>query len=215
MRRLFILLGAVLAAGLPGSAVRAQEAASRWDSVEVLVPSRGLDSIRTDREAYARLRGEADARAGTARLRLAEVEDLLEQIKGEFQSVDGRIKAAKDAKNEPDKTVAEAEKKRLERQRTVLERRRDLRSAEMDEARAESEYAAAAVRALDLEYQLERRRQDGAEPAVRSELEKKTLEAENDMASRAESLAGRRTRIAERRRALSEAQYELIRIRRG
>jgi hypothetical protein len=201
----------VFLAGSPGSADAQPQ---RWDSTEVVLPSRGLDSIRTEREGFARQRGDAEARAGTARLRIAEVEDQLEQIKVALTAADERIKAAKDQKAEADKVVAEAAKKRLERQRTVLERRRDLRTAEMDEARAESDYAEAATKALDIEYQLERRRQDGTDRPLLADLEKRTLEARVGWASKGEGLAGRKARTAERKASLFDAQQELLKATR-
>ncbi len=203
-----------LVAALIGTAVPAAgQTTARWDSTENVLPARTLDTIRAERESYARLRGDADARAGTARLRLAEMEDQVEQIKAALAAVDARIKTAKDGKNEPDKVVAEAEKKRIERQRSVMERRRDLRTAEMEEARAEAEAAVAATRALDLEYQLARRRLDVADAAVLADLEKKTLEARVDWASRDADLAGRRGRVVERRLSLLEAQQALVKNR--
>ena len=210
MRRLGGIFGMMALGALLATPMAAQSSPAIWDSVEVLVPERGIDSIRSDREMFARQRGDADARAGTARLRQAEVEDQLDRLKDEIKAVDDRVNSAKKSKNEADKTVAESQKKQLERQKNVLERRRDLRTAEMEAAQAESELAAAATRALDLEYELARRRQDNATPATLADLTKKTLEAQSDWASRDENHVGKRARVADRRRSLFDAQQELV-----
>lgn len=178
----------------------------RIDTTEVLVVSRGLDSIRADRERIGRFRGEADGRYSNARARLAETETQVELFEKEIDAINEKIKVAKKAKQEAEKTVLDADKKTLERRKTLVERRRDLRRAEVELGQAELDYSEEAIRALDFEQQLERKRQDQADRALLIELERKTLEAKVEQESRRKSLADRRGRVVERQLSVMEAQ---------
>lgn len=184
----------------------AQDAIRAVDSTEILVTARPIDSIRSDRERIGRFRGEADARYGNARSRVAELEIQVELFEKQIDLVSTRIKLAKKEKREADKTVAEVEKKDLERRKGLLEKRLDLRRAEVDLAQAETAYAEAATRALDFEHQLERKRVEMAERGFLLELERKTLESKLDQENSRRSLVDRRARLVERQLALMQAQ---------
>lgn len=179
------------------------------DAPEALVISRALDSIRADREHASRSRGESDGRAATAEARLAEATLQVELIKKDLAALEERLKAAKKAKREADKTVLESDKKDLERRRDLWERRRDLREAEFELFRSEVEYADAAMKALDFEQQLERRRLDAGDGRLLEELERKTLESRLEQANRRRAADERRTRIVERQLELQRAQLAL------
>jgi multidrug resistance efflux pump len=184
----------------------AQPSPRQIDTTEIQVVSRLLDSVRSEREQVGRLRGEADARYSVGRARVAESETQVAILRKELESVDRRIKTAKQAKREADKTVAEFAKKDLERRKQLLERRLDLRRAETDQAQAEMDYADATARALDFEQQLERRRLDQADRGLLVELERKTLEARLEQENRRKTLADRRGQLVQRQLAVMEAQ---------
>ena len=194
-----VLLGAV-------SVAAAQDALRPVDTTEVFVVSRSVDSIRADRERIGRFRGEADARFSIGRSRLAETEIQVELLKKEIEVLSAKIKSAKKEKREADKTVAEAEKKELERRKSLVERRRDLRQAEVELAEAELAYSEAAVRALDFEHQLERKRFDLGDRRLLLELERKTLEAKLEQETSRKTLVDRRGRLVERQLGLMQAQ---------
>ena len=167
-------------------AARAAVAQGRLsDAPDPLVVSRALDSIRADREAASRLRGESDGRAATAEARLAEATVQVELLKKDLTALDAQLKTAKKDKREADKTVLESDKKDLERRRELWERRRDLRQAEMEYFRSEVAGADAAMKAFDFEQQLERRRLEAGDPRLLDELERKTLESRLDQIGRA------------------------------
>lgn len=195
-----------------GGGVAAQQGVP-WDQVDEIIVRRSLDLIQVDREDYARRKDGADASAGSTRLRVAELDDRLDQMKAAISAADQKVKAARDTKQEAEKVVAESEKKRLERQRSVVEKRRELWDARYEEARAEAEHADRESRAFELEYGLERLRQDGSTATALADLEKKALEARVAAARARESATGRGVRVAERRLSLFEAQQQLLRER--
>lgn len=203
--RSVILAVAAAGAGLTVP-VAAQDVLRPVDSTEVLVASRPIDSIRSDRERIERFRGEAEARHGTARSRLAEVEIQVELFKKEIDAISARIKSAKKGKREADKTVAEADKKDLERRKNLMERRRDLRQAEVELAQAEIDYAETATKALDYEHQLERKRAEQADRGLLVELERRTLESKLEQENARRSLVDRRARVVDRQISLMQAQ---------
>lgn len=188
------------------SAVAAQDVLRPADTTEVFIVSRSVDSIRADRERIGRFRGEADARFSIGRSRLAETEIQVELLKKEIEVLSAKIKTAKTEKREADKTVAEAEKKEFERRKNLVERRRDLRQAEVELAEAELVYSDAAVRALDFEHQLERKRFDFGDRGLLLELERKTLEAKLNQETSRKTLVDRRGRLVERQLGLLQAQ---------
>ncbi len=179
------------------------------DAPDPLVISRALDSIRADREGASRLRGESDGRGATAEARLAEATVQVELLKKDVTALDVQLKAAKKEKREADKTVLESDKKDLERRRELWERRRDLREAEMEYFRSEVAGADAAIKALDFEQQLERRRLEAGDARLLDELERKTLENRLDLENRRRDAADRRVRVVERQLAVQRAQIAL------
>jgi hypothetical protein len=143
---------------------------------------------------------------------------MIEVKKQEISTIDARIKLADKSKQETDKITLTAEKKVNERQKTFLERREALHAAEIEEAKASKKLADQSTKALELELQLAQRRQARARaPAgdptallsmdqVIRDLEKKTLEAQRDVAQAEKDHAGKHEDIAKRRLELYQAQ---------
>ncbi len=143
---------------------------------------------------------------------------MTEVKKQEISTINARIKLADKSKQETDKITLTAEKKVAERQKAFLEKREALHAAEIEEAKAGKKLADATVRALELELQLQQRRQTRiqnttADPTtvlrqdeVIRELERKTLESQQQQAAAQKDLAARDEDIAKRRLELYQAQ---------
>jgi hypothetical protein len=143
---------------------------------------------------------------------------MAEVKKQEASTVNARIKLADKQKQEADKASLEAEKTVTERQKQFLDRREALHGAELDQGKAAKRLAQADQKALEMELQLAGRRAGRAQVAgtdatatlrldeVIRELERKTLEAQQQRAEAAKDLASRDQDIARRRLDLYRAQ---------
>ncbi|MGH7499251.1 MAG: hypothetical protein ACREL3_10425 [Gemmatimonadales bacterium] len=211
------------AAPAPSAAAAAVPAASPQTVAQALgfidiIPAREPERIQrlldlaksNAREADANLTAASDARVRT--------KAMIDVKKQEISTVDARIKLADKSKQETDKITLNAEKKVAERQKEFLERREALHAAEIEEAKAGKKLGDATVRALELELQLQQRRQSkqqapNADPTttlktdeVIRELERKTLEAQRQQAQAQKDLAAKDEDIAKRRLDLYQAQ---------
>lgn len=215
---------AILLLGAGSSEARAQNAPAALgpDSFLVAVPIRDTSDIQREIGAAAQARTQADndrARAEglkqSARARIA-------RKKGEINAIDSRTKVAKNEKRSADLIALEADKKAAEREKDLIERRESLRDADIELAKKRGELADARRQALELELQLAVRRIDreragspggpgGARAEqVLSDIEMRTLEAQQKEAEKSKEVADRQKRIIERRRQILEAQRKLI-----
>jgi hypothetical protein len=183
-----------------------------------VLPVRSTERIRNELET-ARFSGrEADARLTEATTQREQTKAMVQVKKQEVSTVAARIKLAEKQKQDSEKATLEAEKKVNERQQQFLERREALHGSEIDQAKAARKLSQAQRNALEVELQLAERREErsrvaAVDPAatVRSdaiirELERKTLEAQQQRAEAARDLAGKDQDIARRRLELYRAQ---------
>jgi len=183
-----------------------------------VIPSRDVNAIQRQLDLARSNAREADANLAAATEMRARTKGMIEVKKQEISTIDARIKLADKSKQETDKITLTAEKKVNERQKTFLERREALHAAEIEEAKASKKLADQSTKALELELQLAQRRQARARaPAgdptallsmdqVIRDLEKKTLEAQRDVAQAEKDHAGKHEDIAKRRLELYQAQ---------
>jgi chromosome segregation ATPase len=198
------------------AAARADRAAS-LGFINVL-PVRSTERIRNELEAARFAEREADARLSEAGTQREQTKAMVQVKKQEVSTASARIKLAEKQKQESEKATLEAEKKVNQRQQQFLERREALHGAEIDQAKAAKKLSQAQRNALEVELQLAQRREErvrvaAADPAATDrndaiirELERKTLEAQQQRADAARDLADRDQDIAKRRLELYRAQ---------
>ncbi len=183
-----------------------------------IIPVRSPDRIQRQLDIAKTNLREADANVAAATEAKTRTKGMIEVKKQEISTIDARIKLADKSKQETDKITLEAEKKVNERQKAFLERRGALHATEVDEAKAAKKLAEASTKALELEQQLAQRRASRsqgptADPTtvlkqdeVIRELERKTLEAQQQQAQAQKDLAARDEDIVKRRLDLYQAQ---------
>jgi hypothetical protein len=214
-----LLLGAL--AVLLAATARAQVApAIGPDSFLVVVPVRDTLEIQRDlgsalqAKTQAQLdKSRAESLRGSARVRITRKE-------GEINTIKQRIKAANNEKRTTDAAALEADRKAAEQDRDLLERREALRDAEIELQEKMEQLADARRKALELELQLTVRRlaqeragpeavQDALAKKLVDDLEKQTLEAQQDEVSKSREVADRRGLIIRRRMEILEAQRSI------
>jgi hypothetical protein len=212
----------VLLAATSSSTARAQVAPALGpDSFLVVVPVR--DTVEIQRDVGSALqartqaeldRSRAESLRGSARVRITRKE-------GEINTIKQRIKAANDEKRSTDAAALEADRKAAEQDLNLLRRREALRDAEIELEKKKGELADARRKALELELQLTIRRlaqdraggPDSSEDALTrklvGDLEKQTLEAQQDEVAKSKEVADRRALIIKRRLEILEAQHRI------
>jgi len=214
-----VVLGALTV--LLAATVRAQAAPALGpDSFLVVVPVR--DTLEIQRDLGSALQAKTQAQLdksraenlrGSARVRIT-------RKQGEINTIKQRIKAANNEKRTTDAAALEADRKAAEQDRDLLERREALRDAEIELQEKMEELADARRKALELELQLTVRRlaQDRAGPEAAQDaltkklvddLEKQTLDAQQDEVSKSREVADRRGLIIKRRMEILEAQRSI------
>ena len=205
------------AAAAAPAAAPAQTVAQALGFIDV-IPTRSPDRIQRQLEIAKANAREADVNIAASTEAKTRTKGMVEVKKQEISTIDARIKLADKSKQETDKITLQAEKKVNERQKEFLERRGALHSTEVDEAKAAKKLAEATTKALELEQQLAQRRASRvqgptADPTtvlkqdeVIRELERKTLEAQQQQAQAQKDLAAKDEDIAKRRLELYQAQ---------
>lgn len=163
--------------------------------------------IRGERDRLRELAESADADLVAAKRSLAEARGAIEIKKKDIAALDARIKAAKQARDEPARAAAEGERKRQEAVRGYFEHLQESRDAAIDESQARGDYARAALGACDWELKLAGRSglaaNDG-DPAL-FKLEQQYLDAVKGSARAGERFAARAQTDAERKLRLYRA----------
>ena len=111
-------------------------------------------AIRADHEQMAALATAADMDQLESKKRQVEAKSTVEIKKREIDTINARVKAAKQVKDEPTRAAFDAERKRQESMRDFFQHAENVTEAAIDEAQARGEYARAAMRADELELQL-------------------------------------------------------------
>jgi hypothetical protein len=192
-----------------------------FDSFLLLVAPRDTATIKKSLKAAV----EAEALAGTRReqaetMRLGALARI-EAKKVEIGRLKERIGAAKKENREADRLGMEAERKASEREIELLKGREELRRAEIDFEIRRGDLAALTAKSLQLELQLATRRAGrlrtpvgGAGGAsldrVIGELEKQTLEAQQDQAASSIDVARTEMVVLNRRLELLDAQQRVL-----
>jgi hypothetical protein len=202
---------------------RAQEVQALGpDSFLVAVPIR--DTLEIQRELGSSIqaktqatndRARAESLRNSARARITRKE-------GEIDAIRNRTKTAKSEKRSAAVVALEAERKAAERLKDLIARRESLREAEIELEKKNAELADVRRQALELELQLAVRRLDqerAGNPAVPGDartrqvlgdLEKRTLELQQQEVEKSKEVADRRKEIIKRRLEILEAQRKFI-----
>jgi hypothetical protein len=219
-----ILSGFTILLGTGTSEARAQAAPTALgpDSFLVVVPIRDTIAIRRDLAATAQAKDLANTdRAWGESLRQSAKARILRK-KSEIDALQARENTAKKQKASADLIAIQADKKAAEREKDLIERRESLREAEVELAKKRIELSDARRAALELELQLALRRLDreragrpsgpaGARAEqVLSDIERRTLEAEQKEADRNKDVADRQKQIVQRRIDIFDSQRKLV-----
>ncbi len=192
------------------------------DSFLVAVPIRDTSEIQREIGAAA----QAKAQAGSDRARAENLKQSavarIARKNAEIKAIQAREKTAKDEKRSADLVAIQADKKAAEQEKRLIERRQSLREADIELAKKQSELADARRQALELELQLAVRRLDheragtpgGPQGAraeqVLSDLEKRTLEVQQQEVDKSKEVADRQKKIIQQRLQILQAQRKLI-----
>jgi hypothetical protein len=214
----------VLLAGAGSSPVHPQNppAALGPDSFLVAVPIRGTSDIQREIGAAAQAKTRADNDRVRAEGLKQSAKARIARKNAEIETIKTREKAAKNERRSADLMAIQADKKAAEREKDLIERRESLREADIELAKKRGELADARRQALELELQLSLRRLEyehagspggpaGARAEqVLSDIEKRTLEAQQREVEKSKEVADRQKDIIQRRLQILEAQRKLI-----
>lgn len=168
--------------------------------------------IRSERDQMALIYNAADNELLEAKKKQIEAKGTVEIKKREIDTMNARIKAAKQAKDEPTRSAFDGERKRQESMRDYFTHAVDAWDAAVDEAQARSEYGHAALHSLDLELQLVGKggvATFDADPGV-FKLEQDYFDACRQRGAAEEKVANRAQTLADRRMKLYKAWADYL-----
>jgi len=231
MTRCSVLLALVLLAA-PGVLTAQKTAAARkatpqatattsFDSFLLLVAPRDTVTIRKSLRAATEAEALAETRREQAETMRLGALAKMEAKKVEIGRIKERVSAAKRENRDADRLGLEAERKAAEREIELLKGREELRTAEIEFEIRRADLAALTAKSLQLELQLATRRAGrlrtpvgGAGGAsldrVIGELEKQTLEAQQEQAASSIEVAKTEMTVIDRRLELLEAQQRVL-----
>ena len=210
-----------LLAATGSSTARAQVAPPLGpDSFLVVVPIRDTLEIQRDLGSALQAKTQAELDKSRAESLRSSARVRITRKEGELNTIKQRLKAANTEKRTTDAAALEADRKAAEEDLRLLERREALRDAEIDLEKKREEWAEARRKALELELQLTVRRlaQDRAgnpdttdvlTRKLLGDLEKRTLEAQQDEVDQSKGVADRQQVIIKRRLEILEAQQSI------
>ncbi len=111
-------------------------------------------TIRAEYDQMNAAAAAADADLLDAKKRLVEAKSTVEIKKKEIETLNARVKAAKQTKDDATRSAFESERKRQESMRDYFEHAQNVAEAAIDEAQARGEWARAAMRADQAELAL-------------------------------------------------------------
>lgn len=146
----------------------------------------------------------ADARLTSASERRSRGETLAQQRRAQLREIEAKLKQADKEKRKADKSLLEAEKRTVERQQRWADQLKAVDAAEFEAAMEERRTAVAERQALEVELQLaqkraERKSSGSGSDVVLRELERQTLEAQEDYRKHEHELARREEDTAKAR----------------
>ena len=219
---LVVLLAHLALTGSAPAQARGGAVALGPDSFLVVVPIRDTADLQRELGAALQSKIQADSdRARAERLRTS-AKARIDRKNSEINAIKNREKVAKDQKRRADVIALEADRKAAEREKDLLQRRESLRESDIELGKKRGELADARRQALELELQLAIRRLEqqrsgntggpaaaGAEQVL-SDLEKRTLEAQQKEVDKTREVADRQKQIIQRRLQIWAAQRKLI-----
>ena len=190
------------------------------DSFMVVVPVRDTLEIQRDLGSALQAKTQAELDKLRAESLRSSARVRITRKEGDINTIKQRIKAANNEKRTTDAAALEADRKAAEQDRDLLERREALRDAEIELQEKMGKLADARRQALELELQLTLRRlaqeragpeaaQDVLAKKLLDDLEKQTLEAQQDEVSSSKEVADRRGLIIKRRLEILQAQRSI------
>ena len=219
-----VLGGLTVLLATSGSEARAQNPSPALgpDSFLVVVPIRDTTEIQREIGTAAQAKTQAENDRARAESLKQSARARIARKDAEIYTISSREKTAKNQKRSADLIAIQADKKAAEREKDLIQRRESLREADIELAKKRVELADARRQALELELQLALRRMDREQsgspggPAgaraeqVLSDIEKRTLEAQQKAVERSKEVADRQKQIIQRRLQILEAQRKLI-----
>jgi hypothetical protein len=118
------------------------------------VTARAEGAVRGERDQMQQMANSADTDLLEAKKQEVQAKGMVEIKKREIETLNARIKAAKQSKDTATRDAFEKERKRQDSMRSFFEKSLDVAEAQIEEAQARGEYARAAMRADDFEVQL-------------------------------------------------------------
>ena len=197
------------------------------DSLLTLIPSRTEETARQDLAEAEAMEAEANADLVSAQGCLGEAKGHVDVRKSEIESIEAKIKSAKEQKNETEQANLEQQAKAKALQLKVLEARKEMRDAEVSFIGALRKLAQAKAGYFRKELELIGTRDnllrmssahEGAtnlegliqlQVEIR-ELERRCLDILKDVAEEEENTAQDEARLLDKRLKLHEAQLALL-----
>jgi hypothetical protein len=184
-----------------------------------LIMPRSQDDIKADMESAKQEGAAADKKTAAVQEGLNKASQLLQQQKGEMDSLKKKTDLAKKEKRETDKITLEAEKKKADLFQDFLEKYKSLAEAGIDEAKSEKDLAQAQVAAYQAELELAQKREArdkagdaefAAASLAASNTQEKALRAFKTVADKNKGVADKLTNIENKRMELFQIRAKLV-----
>jgi hypothetical protein len=193
------------------------------DPQMVVIPVRSMQEITSDLDNAIANKQLAMSRNTQAIDRLDEIARSIQDREASIEYIDHRKDDAKDNKRESEAASLKIESKANKQAIDLLERLRDLRKAEIEVAKVEEDHADLAIRAFQMEGDLQNKRSEYNWQAISnqsdlthntanqviSELEVSLLKLQKELASSMEKLASKQNDVVKQRMKLHKAQLKL------
>ena len=197
------------------------------EGLMVLLPSRAVESVRSDLEAAERLEKASNSARESAEEYLKVAKAQITVCTSEIDVLKDRVKLAKEQKNQTEQDSLERHIKAKDLQLKMLEARRDMREAEIGLADAQRRTAETSGGTLKKELELIERREMLVQISASREvppdpialtklqtevrdIERQTIEAMKDLAQKQKDAAEREMDVLDKRLNVHEAQLAVL-----
>jgi len=186
-----------------------------------IVPPREVEAIQSDLDNAKKEVQESDKAIADANARVMQASGWIATQKKEIDAMKPKIEAAKKEKRDADKLMLEAQKKQLELVADYLGKTKDVRDSEVDLAKAQKDLAESQVKVYEAELDLRKKAESLNNASISdpnlsslaleaSRAAENTLTLMKTMADKNSSVAGRMTKVADRRVSLVQARNKLM-----
>ncbi|MCC7053885.1 MAG: hypothetical protein IT355_11545 [Gemmatimonadaceae bacterium] len=187
--------------------------ASAADTIEVIITSRSVDTVRAEKDQFLSARRDMETQWAALRDQTQRLKYSITELERAVDAASEREKVAKKEKRDADRIAAQVEKRRLERSLEIVEARAALRQAQSEQARLERDLLDASIRADDAELAIAERRtqvlaDDPSQRGAFQELTNRWLQALRTRAARAYDVEDRRFKVVEAQLNLLKRQRD-------